>query len=257
MWPKSRRCIDFAHLIGATLHRPMRARRGEGIGMNGWRSGIMACLKKHCDVPELLERVEQCIYVSRFLCQGTFATLWEAVTDSLSLAGEHDVVTVLRQQYLTTDERDGRLDAHWRGAVDCQKPGFASGSQAQEAWHRWRLKSSLPGLHCEVDDVLDCFKKFLATRADYAMQMQQQYWDSPPSGWQKDLLRGAWLKKVGRTTAEEFAERDALLCWPDGFGNDYVAMLRSHYCWNKGMNQWELKTGVRDGLNEERVQSLA
>ena len=230
VWPTSRRCIDFAHLIGATKRRPVAGDGAEAKRANVWRAGIMSNLKKQTSAAEALEQVEKVVHLSRFLCQGAFATLWEAAMDALSLSGESALVATLRQQYLSEDA-DGRLDAHWRSGVDCAKPGFASGSQAQEAWHRWRLKACLPGLHREVGEAVECLKTFLGTRADYAIQTDQMYWDSPP-GWQRDLRCGSWLKKVGRTTAEEFVKNEGIVTWGDDFGNTFYGMLRSHYVWN-------------------------
>lgn len=139
--PASRRCSDFRHLVAATKRKQLAGPGEEIERVNVWRQGIMAVLKSKCQSEDCLPVLERAVYISRILCHGAFSTLWQTVLDWLRLCGEGAAAGTLEKYYL--EVQDGQWDASWRCSVDVALPGFGTGSQSQEAWHRHRLKSSL------------------------------------------------------------------------------------------------------------------
>lgn len=239
--PASRRCSDFRHLVAATKRKQLAGPGEEIERVNVWRQGIMAVLKSKCQSEDCLPVLERAVYISRILCHGAFSTLWQTVLDWLRLCGEGAAAGTLEKYYL--EVQDGQWDASWRCSVDVALPGFGTGSQSQEAWHRHRLKSSLGSIKMELSQVFDSLSRFLSCRAQ-TLKRAPVFSNLPARVWDPVLLRGAALNKVGRTPANDFFAAKAYITWRESDGSVFYVMRRSLLFWNGDACKWERHENV-------------
>ena len=144
--------------------------------------------------------LESAVYISRILCHGAFATLWQTVLDWLRLRGEVAAAGRLETYYL--QRQDGKWDGSWRSSVDVALPACGTGSQSQEAWHRHSLESSLGFLKMELRQLFDSLARFLSCRAQ-TLRRVPVFSNLPAIVSDTVQMRGPALNKAGRTSAND------------------------------------------------------
>ena len=83
----------------------------------------------------LRRRLVRWFHLSRFAPAMIFHCVWQSLFTDLP----QSLLTSLHRDYFFMDG-DGCWSAHWRAAPDRVAPGSATGSAAQESWHRKTLK---------------------------------------------------------------------------------------------------------------------
>ena len=157
---------------------------------------------------DTVKLVQDVVHLTRFSTPGMFDLVWQSLLDYLQTSGEGDVATALERHYVERDE-EGVLSACWCGCYSRCAPGYASGSQSQENWHKTRLKSCV-SLRMTVPDFFESLHGLLLTRAA-TFRNSSERWLDVPSAWDTSLLAGDLLRGDGRTTAEEYMQSGCVL----------------------------------------------
>lgn len=137
------------------------------------------------------------VYTTRCATKYAFAVLWRALLSWLTNQepSEASVVQLFTRHYLTQDPR-GSWGACFRVSPDACLPGMGSGSQAQESWHKARLRPSCPQLRMAFDQVLESLSSLLGSRADQLMKSDRPLYTVPGHAWDRELIEGATLSVV-------------------------------------------------------------
>ena len=99
------------------------------------------------------------------------------------------------------------LSAAWWCGLERVQPGSASGTQAQEAWHRHTLKEWMQSLRVAIPDFLQRLGEFCEARLGQLLNPsgRQLLLDHPDEPWpDAALLDGEKLSRSRRTNAQGF-----------------------------------------------------
>ena len=173
VFPCSIRCGDWAHFIGATT-RPKKqplvsGDSAEAANVIVWRAGVWATVWRHARNRQALDFVKPWVCLLRTVPTALlFTTLSEYMFRMLHAMGEGACATILQKHYFKkTDAADARRmfalrdwegdasfiwTADWWAGIERMQPGSTGGSQAQESWHRHKLKAFIKLLHQHIDD---------------------------------------------------------------------------------------------------------
>ena len=168
----------------------------------------------------LFKLIENAVHAMRSL---PTALLFHTVTHLLldGLAVEAAVVRALcRHYFVQVPAHDAKarwnlLDwigesgflysADWWSGVDRLQPGSASGTQAQESWHKCKLKAYL-GIRTALPTLFENFEQFTRSRLQDLRASSPALPDVPrvPFPDRRLLFDATWLTKEGRTSAHHF-----------------------------------------------------
>ena len=115
---------------------------------------------------------------TRALTRAVFSHLWGLFFAWLDSRGEMEALRVLKRYYFLPDNF-----ASWNGGIDTVMPGSYSGSQAQEAWHRVKLRPTLETLKIPVEEVLVKLNGLVASRLEQAKLRYVSLEDAPALQW--------------------------------------------------------------------------
>lgn len=179
-----------------------------------------------------------------------FSVVWHFVFQLLTSEDERKCVKVLLQHYFVKlpaacarethqllgwgGEEDWAICADWWCGPGRLQPGSASGSQAQESWHKNRLKAALTSLYMPVDALVERLKLFSAARYTKLCHQTGKLPDVPTEPFpDKYLLDGVGLAKQQRTGPKEYYAQGAYASFRDpSDGTLYVAFRGSFWYWD-------------------------
>jgi len=138
-------------------------------------------------------------------------------------------------------ESDGfAWSAPWWAGLDRLQPGSAAGSQAQESWHRWRLKAHIKDLHQTVRAFMTSLEGFCSDALKDMVETKETLADLPQEPW-PDRIRLDDVGKLlprGRSLASEY-HRLRSAKWVDTTSSTtYYAMRRNLLLWDKARAGW-------------------
>ena len=142
VFPQAVRVGDFAHFVGACARSKTAKKESAEAAVNSYRAGLPSTCTKHLSESgkKLLPLIMQTIHVARVLpTENLFKMTMGLLFDTLlaQTPSEAKLVAIFKQHYM-----NGMLADWWQGLHRIQ-PGSASGTQAQESWHRHKLKKYL------------------------------------------------------------------------------------------------------------------
>jgi hypothetical protein len=219
------------------------------------RSGIFALVKTHLSPAgkPLFKLIENAVHAMRSL---PTALLFHTVTHLLldGLAAEAAVVRALcRHYFIQVPAHDAKarwnlLDwigesgflysADWWSGVDRLQPGSASGTQAQESWHKCKLKAYL-GIRTALPTLFENFEQFTRSRLHDLRASSPALPDVPrvPFPDRQLLFDVTWLTKEGRTSAHHFFRCKAYDTHEDG-DTTFFAMPQTLACYDAKAACW-------------------
>ena len=260
VFSRADRVADWAHVIGACSRSKGSKDDGSSSDrIKAYRAGVFSTMKKHLSASgqKLLPLIERAFFCMR--CLPT-ALLFHVVAHSLinmlvvQQPSEKKAADILLRYYfvkLPADKAhetfgvrqwpgDARylITADWWTGLQRVQPGSASGTQAQESWHKHKLKAYL-GLRSNVLALAKAMETFSQSRlADLQATSpllpdvpQEPFPDKEVMYDSDSLLRG------GRTSAHQFFRTKALDVWEED-GTVYIAMPRTLTTWHHETNTW-------------------
>ena len=172
--------------------------------ISAWRTGIFKTVGSALLDKEILDRLVSMVPATRALTRGVFSHLWGLFFAWLDSRGEMEALRVLKRYYFLPDNF-----ASWNGGIDTVMPGSYSGSQAQEAWHRVKLRPTLETLKIPVEEVLVKLNGLVASRLEQAKLRYVSLEDAPALQWCPRLC----AEGQDYLSATEFMRTK---CLPDG-----------------------------------------
>ena len=180
---------------------------------------------------------------------------------------EHACVAALRRRYLTSVPAvlyrlPGTLgdltSADWWAGLPRLQPGSASGSQAQESWHRHKLKKHISAMHQHLPAFFASLSSFTQSRDRQLLICGGSLPDIPvePFPDPQVLHDSRDLTVSGRSSAEQYHRTTAFDTYCDQDGNFWYAMRCTLATYNKSPGRWSFTpdTSVRrpaPGLAEQ------
>ena len=245
-FPNSIRCGDWAHFTGAALRptkqTPMSTDASACADQTAWRTGVWATLKRHVNAAPTLIFVKAWIQVLRTVptCL-LFTTLTTYLFETLHRKGELSCLAALRRHYFKKILASTARNLHslqswpgdpefvwtadwWQGAERMQ-PGSTGGSQAQESWHRHKLKAFVKVIRHNIDDFAIRLERLTKNQLGQQQRSQQCFRDTPAEPFPDSyLLNGEPLLTRGRTSAFKFTNAAAYASYMADNGTLYYAM---------------------------------
>ena len=185
IFPRSDRLADWAHVTGACARPKIKQTAGEADGrLAAYRQGIFATVKNHLSKAgqKLLPVVERAFYCLRSVPTALlFHTVAHVLLETLIAQAppERKAATALKKHYLQScpkEEACSRYElsdwvghpqplllADWWCGFQRIQPGSASGMQAQESWHRHKLKKYM-GLRTALPNFAQSLAEFTSSR---------------------------------------------------------------------------------------------
>ena len=255
-FPRSVRAGDFAHLVGATA-RTSKARPTSCDTVLAWRKGVAHTARENLDNKELARFVMGWVYATRCIPTAqVFHTCWSSVFQTLSRLGETRCVLALQRHYfraITAAHADAVYGmrswlggatvwiADWWAGVQHLQPGSASGTQAQESWHRHKLKKFVRTMRLTIGDFLARLERFSVSQSKQLALSTAKFPDVPQEPYPDDyLLDGEHLTRRGRTGAHVYHNRQAYDQWVDpADATHFFAMRRHHATWDEEKPIWQ------------------
>jgi hypothetical protein len=135
--------------------------------------------------------------------------------------------------------------AFWWVGYQRLQPGSASGSQAQEAWHR-ELKAHVGSLRKTIPDFCKALEIYCGFVLDQLSLTTDSFPDLPYEPFPDDLLLNAdRMEDLERTSAPEFLQDGCMSEWKAADGALYFAMRPRLHGWNALEQVWEKALGPR------------
>lgn len=128
--------------------------------------------------------------------------------------------------------------ADWWSGVDRLQPVSASGTQAQESWHKCKLKAYL-GIRTALPTLFENFEQFTSSRLQDLRASNLALPDVPrvPFPDRRLLFDATWLTKEGRTSAHHFFRCKAYDTHEDG-DMAFFAMPQTLACYDAKAACW-------------------
>ena len=280
---KSQRCGDWSHFTGATVQRkklqPMlpATRPGEKL-VNAWRVGVYATIRKRCSsgvrADETVEFLKPIFEVSRVApTLLLFHTIWHHAFQALNSRGEAACASALERCYFfkvaASEARSVWGMESWHGTEQwvhcaawwsgCQRlqPGSASGTQAQESWHRHVLKAYMGSLRLTMPEFIDRLSEFCEARLAQQHANHRKFVDYPAEPWPDPvLLDTEKLARQRRTSAHEFVTAGLHSEWLSPNGTRYFAMRQHTFAWCTASKTW-VKDNTTAAVRSDLAESLA
>ena len=252
-FPESQRVADFAHFMGACV-RP-RQPPAEDDTIRAYRAGFPETMKKHAVDQTWVPYLVSWVRVLR-TCPSAllFHAIVERLLECMVEAQEHACADAFRQHYLTSvaaadfDVRghDNVTLADWWCGVARLQPGSASGTQAQESWHRWKLKAHIKHLRQDVPTFVASLQSFTSSRLQQLKLQGPELPDTPvePLPDKFVLYDSDALSKLGRSSAMQYYRTAAFEVFPDERGGLWYCLRKTLATYSKSSGKW---TSTPDG----------
>ena len=270
VFTNSLRCGDWAHFVGACSVRTKTPVPVKGASNHdkqvavAWRVGVYAtirgCFEDPADKEEAVEFFKPVFEQTR--CVPTlllFHTTWHSAFEHFASKGlnAQSCVDKLIKLYfikkeLTAEDTLSWAIETWRGDTTwvyyaawwsgCQRiqPGSASGTQAQEAWHKSPFKSFMKDLHVSVPEFVEKLCTFCEVRLEQMVKEGEPLIDIPCEPWpNRCLMDDPKLFQQRRTSALEFLAHGQLSKFNDTDGTSYYAMRQHLFTWSVEQRRWE------------------
>ncbi|CAJ1330914.1 unnamed protein product, partial [Effrenium voratum] len=210
------RVLDWAHLIGA-CNRPAKLPETADEKIKAFRSGAFATAGKH------LRPAGQKLALQRYY----FTTL--SADEARHGCGCNDWPGDPAFIFL----------ADWWCGIQRLQPGSASGTQAQESWHRHKLKSYL-GLRASLPSFAGSLDAFSRSRLTDLQEQGSCLPDMPmePFPDKTVLWDSERLTRDGRTSAHQFSRTRAWDRWEGADGTVFYCMRRTLATYNHATKCW-------------------
>eukprot|EP00438_Fugacium_kawagutii_P010969 Skav217175 [mRNA] locus=scaffold5232:11304:13991:+ [translate_table: standard] len=253
------RVAGWAHVIGACTRSKMKPATTDRIA--AYRAGALSTMKKHLSAPgqKLVPLIERTMFCMRSLPTALlFHSVASLMLDTLEaqVPSEKKAADMFQQYYLVKmSPADAHsqfgidlppeaspfvLSADWWAGLQRLQPGSASGTQAQESWHRHKLKAYL-GLRSNLDSFGASLGKFTQSRLADLLTSETMLPDVPgePFPDRALLYDSDVLTKQGRTSAHQFFRTKAFDVYEHA-GTVYVAMRKSLCTWDATTSKWTM-----------------
>ena len=265
VFPNADRVADWAHVTGACVRPQKHLAAVDPRGrLAAYRAGIFKTMKSALTTPgqSLLPLIERAFYCLRTV---PTALLFHAIARSLvdtllaQQPPERKAARLLMQHYFERCDpalAQTRFDiiswqdypaplvtADWWCGVQRVQPGSASGTQAQESWHRHKLKAYL-GLRTSISTFVDNLAKFAQSRLLNLKAEDSPLPDVPlePFPDKMVLMDSDWLTSQGRTSAQQLHRTKCYDVWADASATVF-AMPSTLAKWDHAQKAW---TAVSD-----------
>ena len=163
---------------------------------------MLSTTRRHTHDDAIVDQVNRLANTSRNQFPAAFDWLWKKFFRERRLNGNHTLVESLKKHYFTQEDED-RLDSPFRTAPDRLQPGSGSGSQAQESWHRHRLRTAFGKKKLSIWEVLAGMEKLFQSRHRQLCSSRHELHDVPMGRYhEKYLVQGQALEKARDFTAE-------------------------------------------------------
>ena len=262
MFANACRVADWAHVIGACTRPKQKVTKdAHDERVNVYHSGVFNTVKKKLSPAgqKLLPLVERAFHCMRSLPTALlFHTCAQMLLATLTAQDppEGNAANALEKHYFVRlDAEDARsqfdledwpgdptriLIAEWWCGIQRLQPGSASGTQAQESWHRHKLKKYL-GLRTALPTFVESLDNFAKSRlADLQSQgsclpdMPQEPFPDKTVMWDS-----AALTQEGRSSADQFYRNRAWDRCEDVDGTIFYCMPRTLATYNHDTKCWE------------------
>ena len=225
-----------------------------------FRTGAFATVKSHLTQSglKLLPLVERAFFCLR--CVPT-ALLFHSITALLlqtlvsQQPPEEKAAKALQRHYFVKHSRQqaqaafGAFDwpgepttfytAEWWCGLQRIQPGSASGTQAQESWHRWKLKKYL-GLRSSLQSFASSLASFTKSRLMDLRAAGSCLPDMPAEPFPDKMV--LWdsdaMTRQGRSSAEQFFRVQAWDRFDDDDGTTFLCMRRTLATYDHASKTW-------------------
>eukprot|EP00439_Symbiodinium_sp_Y106_P016405 s1248_g2.t1 len=252
VFPNALRVADFAHVIGACKRGSrQKADRPKDERMAAWRSGLFSVAKKHLRKKQLLPLIQNVVHLLRSLPTALlFHSVSTLLFDTLLAQEprEEKVVQRLQRFYFNKVSAQDAKRLYglqsWRGSPDYiweapwwagpqrLQPGSASGTQAQESWHRHKLKKFLGNLRTSIPVLAQQTLSQLRLRGGSLPDAPTEPF---PDKWV--LEDSPALTRDGRTAATQFHSCKAFTTHSDS-QTQYWCLRRTLATYNADSGTW-------------------
>ena len=256
------RVADWAHVIGACT-RPKTQPASKSDRINAFRSGAWATMKKRLTLAgqKLLPLIQRAFHCLRSVPTALlFHTISEILLQILlsQEPPEEKAAKALESYYfvsLTPAEAQSHFDilnwpgnpnrfliADWWAGLQRLQPGSASGTQAQESWHRHKLKKYL-GLKQGVKAFVENLQAFTMSRLADLQSQGSSLPDMPcePFPDKTVMFDSKVLTREGRTSSDQFFRTRAWdRCEEAADGTVFYCFPRTLATYNHDSKEWEL-----------------
>ena len=256
------RVADWAHVIGA-CNRP-KASKHLALGderIKIFRSGAFATMQNNFTRAgqKLLPLVKRAFFCLRsvptamiFHCIAalllqTLVSQQPPEEKAAKALQRHYLVKHGRQQaqanFKVEDwpgEQNTFYTAEWWCGLQRIQPGSASGTQAQESWHRWKLKKYL-GLRSDLSSFSKNLADFTKSRLMDLRGEGSCLPDMPPEPFpDKTVLQDSnVLTRQGRSSADQYFRTRAWDRFDDADGTTFFCMRRTLATYDHASNSWK------------------
>ena len=260
---RSLRCGDWPHFVGATVStkkvKPQFPERGDDDTMvNAWRKGVYTTVRNAATpgrADEIVKFLKPILELSRVApTLLIFHMLWHFAFSELQRRGEAACLKVLEKNYFTHvlagearsewgleswhGDQDWLYSAAWWSGCQRLPPGSACGTQAQESWHRHKLKAFMVSLYMSIPDFLDRLTSFCQQRLGQLEVKEERLLDYPAEPWpDSTLLDTDKLARHRRSGASCFSELGFHSTWSSGSAV-YFATRQDTLVWSKAEHRW-------------------
>eukprot|EP00435_Cladocopium_sp_Y103_P055477 s46_g18.t1 len=267
IFPRAHKVADWAHFIGACSRGslPKKHPATSDEKFLAFRKGVFATAKNNLSPrgQTLLPLIERAFYCMRSvptaLLFHTVAYIFfdmllaqnppeEAAAKALSRYYFRRVPAAeARTQWRVTtwigDPAYIYLADWWYGSQRLQ-PGSCSGTQAQESWHKHKLKSYM-GLRASLPAFTGQLAKFTKSRLKALRASSKSLPDVPkePFPDRAVLFDTPWLTKKGRSSAEQYHRTGAYDVY-EHEGTAFFAMQRTLARYEKSAEEWKFTEDV-------------
>lgn len=120
------------------------------------------------------------------------------------------------------------------------QPGSASGSQAQESWHRHKLKKYITELRQNVPAFVSSLESFTRSRLQQLCLAGASLPDLPVEPFPDKFVMydSPALTALGRSSADQFHRIAAFDTFPDEFGNVWYCMRKTLTSYDQDSCKW-------------------
>ena len=261
VFPAAHKVADWAHFVGACTRAkiPQNHVADADPQFMAFRTGIFATAKNHLSPrgQTLLPFVERAFYCMRSVPTALlFRTISHAFFETLLAQDppeETAVKTLSRYYFRRVPAAEAKHewglatwvgDAEWIYSADWWygsqrlQPGSSSGTQAQESWHKAKLKSYM-GLRAALPAFAEQLSKFTSSRLKNFKASSSTLSDVPrgPFPDRAVLFDAPWLTKKGRSSAEQYHRTGAYdVC--ENEGSVFFAMPRALTRFDRTADEW-------------------
>ena len=256
------RVADWAHVIGA-CNRP-KASKHLALGderIKIFRSGAFATMQNNFTRAgqKLLPLVKRAFFCLRsvptaMIFHSIAALLLQTLVSQQP--PEEKAAKALQRHYLVKHgrqqaqanfkvedwpgEQNTFYTAEWWCGLQRIQPGSASGTQAQESWHRWKLKKYL-GLRSDLSSFSKNLADFTKSRLMDLRGEGSCLPDMPPEPFpDKTVLQDSnVLTRQGRSSADQYFRTRAWDRFDDADGTTFFCMRRTLATYDHASNSWK------------------